>query len=158
MRRVVRNAVVGAAVVGAGVVVERRCIAAPHYHGPVSDHFDGERFRNREQSVRQGSFWKWQFTREPGFWPGWVDEVPGAPPPRRVGEGRLRVTFINHATLLVQMDDLNVLTDPIWSERTSPFSFISPASAGCEVGANPLCGSPRSSAVYSMPASLQAAL
>jgi L-ascorbate metabolism protein UlaG (beta-lactamase superfamily) len=100
-------------------------IAAPHYHGPISDHFDGEHFHNREEA-RQGSFLKWQLTRERGFWPAWVDEAPGPPPPRRVGGGRLRVTFINHATLLVQIDDLNVLTDPIWSERTSPLSFVGP--------------------------------
>ena len=100
-------------------------IAAPHYHGPISDHFDGERFHNREEA-RQGSFLKWQLRRERGFWPAWVDEAPGPPPPRRVGGGRLRVTFINHATLLIQMDDLNVLTDPIWSERTSPLSFVGP--------------------------------
>jgi L-ascorbate metabolism protein UlaG (beta-lactamase superfamily) len=36
------------------------------------------------------------------------------------------VTFINHATLLVQMDGVNVLTDPIWSDRCSPVSFAGP--------------------------------
>jgi L-ascorbate metabolism protein UlaG (beta-lactamase superfamily) len=34
----------------------------------------------------------------------------------------LRITFINHATLLVQMDGINVLTDPIYS-RTVSFAF-----------------------------------
>jgi L-ascorbate metabolism protein UlaG (beta-lactamase superfamily) len=125
MRRIVKTAVIGAATAAAAVAVER-CVAAPHYHGPVTDHFDGERFRNREQAARQGSFLKWQLTREPGFWPAWVDAAPGPPPPRRVGGGRMRVTFINHATLLIQMDDLNILTDPIWSERTSPVSFAGP--------------------------------
>jgi L-ascorbate metabolism protein UlaG (beta-lactamase superfamily) len=38
----------------------------------------------------------------------------------------MRVTFIDHATLLIQMDDLNILTDPIWSERTSPVAFAGP--------------------------------
>jgi L-ascorbate metabolism protein UlaG (beta-lactamase superfamily) len=34
----------------------------------------------------------------------------------------LKITFINHATLLVQMDGINVLTDPIYS-RTVSFAF-----------------------------------
>ena len=35
-------------------------------------------------------------------------------------------TWIGHATVLVQMRGLNILTDPIWSERASPFKFIGP--------------------------------
>ncbi|HVR39018.1 MAG TPA: MBL fold metallo-hydrolase, partial [Thermoanaerobaculia bacterium] len=37
-----------------------------------------------------------------------------------------RITWINHATMLVQMDGVNVLTDPIWSDRCSPVSFAGP--------------------------------
>jgi len=33
---------------------------------------------------------------------------------------------VNHATVLLQMDGLNVLTDPIWSDRCSPLSFVGP--------------------------------
>ena len=36
------------------------------------------------------------------------------------------MTFVNHATTLIQMDGVNVLTDPIWSERCSPVSFAGP--------------------------------
>jgi len=125
MRNAVKTAVISAAVAAAAVAIERT-VAAPHYRGHVSDHFDGERFRNRERAVRQGSFWKWQFTREPGFWPAWVDAQPGPRPPERVGDQTLRVTFINHATMLIQLDGLNVLTDPIWSDRTSPVSWAGP--------------------------------
>jgi N-acyl-phosphatidylethanolamine-hydrolysing phospholipase D len=39
------------------------------------------------------------------------------------------VTWIGHATALVQMGALNLLTDPIFSERASPFSFIGPKRA-----------------------------
>jgi L-ascorbate metabolism protein UlaG (beta-lactamase superfamily) len=38
----------------------------------------------------------------------------------------MRVTFIGHATVLLQMDGLNILTDPIWSERASPVRFAGP--------------------------------
>ena len=36
------------------------------------------------------------------------------------------LTWIGHATLLVQLGGVNVLTDPIWSERASPVSFAGP--------------------------------
>ncbi len=36
------------------------------------------------------------------------------------------VTWIGHATLLVQMGHLTFLTDPIWSDRASPVSFAGP--------------------------------
>src|SRR5437764_13533127 len=114
MRRVLKNAALTAAAAAAAAVVERNLFAAPRYFGPMSDHFDGERFRNRESGwQREGSFLKWMATRERGFWPGWVDEPAGPPPPRRVRGGRMRVTFVNHATMLIQADDLDILTDPI---------------------------------------------
>lgn len=36
------------------------------------------------------------------------------------------VTWIGHATLLVQMDHVTFLTDPIWSDTASPVSFAGP--------------------------------
>ena len=39
------------------------------------------------------------------------------------------VTWIGHATLLVQMDHATFLTDPIWSERASPVDFAGPKRA-----------------------------
>ncbi len=36
------------------------------------------------------------------------------------------VTFVNHSTFLIQIDGLNILTDPVWGERASPFQFIGP--------------------------------
>lgn len=37
------------------------------------------------------------------------------------------VTWIGHATLLVQMEHSTFLTDPIWSARPSPISFLGPS-------------------------------
>ena len=39
------------------------------------------------------------------------------------------VTWIGHATVLAQLGGLNVLTDPIFSDRASPLSFIGPRRA-----------------------------
>lgn len=36
------------------------------------------------------------------------------------------VTWINHSTFLVQVGNLSLLTDPIWSDRCSPLSFLGP--------------------------------
>jgi L-ascorbate metabolism protein UlaG (beta-lactamase superfamily) len=124
----IRRAVFGvAAGVGLGGVAERQLLAAPHYRGLVSAHFDGRRFHNVHPAWdKQGSFLLWQLTRERGYWPDWIDALPGPPPPPRIGAGGMRITFINHATLLVQMDEVNILTDPIWSDRCSPFAGVGP--------------------------------
>lgn len=47
-------------------------------------------------------------------------------PARTVDGDALHLTFINHATVLVQTGGINLLTDPVWSERTSPVSFAGP--------------------------------
>jgi L-ascorbate metabolism protein UlaG (beta-lactamase superfamily) len=103
-------------------------IYAPAYKGPVSDHFDGKRFHNQASTreARSKDLIKWMKTREIGYWPEYINSPPGPPPPVRVPRGKLRVTFVNHATVLIQMDNLNILTDPIWSERSSPIDWIGP--------------------------------
>jgi L-ascorbate metabolism protein UlaG (beta-lactamase superfamily) len=119
-------ALAGAAAAVAAIVFERR-LAAPHYRGPQSDHFDGERFQNQPGGWPwEDNFLKWQLTRDVGPWREWADAAPGPKPPERVADGRLRYTFINHSTTLIQMDGVNILTDPIWSERCSPVSFAGP--------------------------------
>jgi N-acyl-phosphatidylethanolamine-hydrolysing phospholipase D len=35
-------------------------------------------------------------------------------------------TWVGHTTVLLQLGGLNILTDPIWSDRASPFSFAGP--------------------------------
>jgi L-ascorbate metabolism protein UlaG (beta-lactamase superfamily) len=98
------------------------CFSGPRYAGPESDHFDGKRFRNEvpgESGILDLLAWRLR-GRERGAWPRWTDAEPGAPPPARVDGGRLRVTFVNHATVLVQMDGVNILTDPVWSDGVGP--------------------------------------
>ncbi len=38
----------------------------------------------------------------------------------------LRVTWFGHSSMLVELDGLRFLTDPVWSERCSPSSFLGP--------------------------------
>lgn len=123
-----RTATAAAAAFGVGALIERTVIAAPHYHGPRSDHFDGRRFHNllTAEPHGPGAVLQWQLTKQPGTWREWVDAPPGPPPPVHVPTGRMRVTFVGHATMLLQLDGFNVLTDPIWSMRCSPLQSIGP--------------------------------
>ena len=86
------------------------------------------RFRNLVPTRREnlGDVVRWMASRDPGPWRAWTDVPPAPAPPVRVGAGEMRVTFVNHSTVLIQMDGVNVLTDPIWSERCSPVSFAGP--------------------------------
>jgi L-ascorbate metabolism protein UlaG (beta-lactamase superfamily) len=105
------------------------CLGVPRYHGAVSDHFDGQKFFNPSGARPHRSaedLLKWQASRDRGLWSEHPNAEPGPRPPKRVGQGALRVTFVNHATTLIQQDGVNVLTDPVYSERTSPFLFIGP--------------------------------
>ena len=102
--------------------------SSPAYSGPESDHFDGKRFFNPwglEPTKGYSDVIKWAFTREPGKWDEMPLPAPGTIPASREEEGWV-ITFVNHATLLLQADGKNILFDPIWSERTSPVSFLGP--------------------------------
>ncbi len=48
-------------------------------------------------------------------------------PTERVLGKQIVVTFINHSTILIQTEGLNILTDPVWVKYASPFSFFGPA-------------------------------
>jgi L-ascorbate metabolism protein UlaG (beta-lactamase superfamily) len=100
-----------------------------YYSGPVSDHYDGHRFFNpgtREPARLDPRrlFNRWLAAERP-VWPESVPVQPSVPPRTVAGE-EMRVTWIGHSTVLVQVAGLNILTDPIWSERASPFSFMGP--------------------------------
>ncbi len=102
----------------------------PYYSGPPSDHFDGERFflpggRSTDKSRRDLLRWRFR-SRE---LPDWPREYPGLPPdrpPQRVDGAALRVTFVGHATFLIQTQGVNLLVDPVWSDRASPVRFAGP--------------------------------
>jgi N-acyl-phosphatidylethanolamine-hydrolysing phospholipase D len=44
----------------------------------------------------------------------------------RAPHGYKSATWVGHSTVLLQLGPLNVLTDPVWSERASPFQWIGP--------------------------------
>lgn len=128
MRRRVLWVLASLAVLLPTVVAGAGCaLSAPTWRGPKSDHFDGEKFFTPDPPTkREGGFLKWQLSRTPGPWLPYRAEPHGEAPPHHVDGGKMRVTFINHATTLIQLDGVNLLTDPIYSERASPFSFVGP--------------------------------
>ena len=124
-----------------------------YYRGPVSDHYDGQRFFNPDGDGMFGP------ARPPiGFlvrylagssraaWPAHVAIKPGYPAtdgtacpanPARVRESwarcvakvdprRMFVTWIGHSTVLVQAGGINILTDPIWAARSGPLGITGP--------------------------------
>lgn len=38
----------------------------------------------------------------------------------------LRITWLGHASTLIEIDGARVLTDPMWSDRSSPFTWLGP--------------------------------
>jgi L-ascorbate metabolism protein UlaG (beta-lactamase superfamily) len=98
----------------------------PEYRGPHSAHYDGYQFNNLEPRPDK-SFWTvltWRARRRPASWPRWIPMPPGSLPPPHVEADRVRLTFINHATVLVQTHHINLLTDPVWSRRVGPTSWL----------------------------------
>ncbi|NIJ19962.1 L-ascorbate metabolism protein UlaG (beta-lactamase superfamily) [Sphingomonas naasensis] len=102
-----------------------------YYRGPASAHFDGAHFFNPDgdddrlaagpsptRLIAQRLFGD---STQP-VWPADVAVQPSKPPARVEGAA-MRVTWIGHATVLVQADGINILTDPVWSERAGPFGF-----------------------------------
>ena len=91
----------------------------------TSDHFDGKRFVNPTGMAGQ------PFSAVPRMllerrtpWPAHVDE-PTRRPPALDGAVAV-VTFIGHATFLIQTAAGNILTDPMYSERVGPLNVFGP--------------------------------
>lgn len=106
-----------------------RSRANPYYSGPASDHFDGKTFFNPNGTPpgRFTDLLRWQIGRTAEQWPTeWPSPFHGSRPQSRVAGGGIAVTMVGHATLLIQTDGLNILTDPVWSPRASPLSFAGP--------------------------------
>lgn len=94
---------------------------------PDSDHCRNGRFFNPGIAAHTlKDVLRWRRTSTPGTWRRTIPAVPGAAPAARVEGGELAVTFVGHSTVLLQTEGLNILTDPIWSERCSPVSWAGP--------------------------------
>lgn len=96
----------------------------------TSPNFNDGQFENNT-SIKTLTFWQivWSGLTsdvERAEWPEWVPIVEDIVPQDKVVSSNTRVTFINHATFLIQTNGVNILTDPVFSERASPVSFAGP--------------------------------
>lgn len=109
--------------------------ASPRYD-PTRPHHTPDGFRNLDTDARIGKgFWRWQ----------WARRTAGLPSPPAASHrdwrvtpdlallhtpaGNPRVTWIGHATVLLWLGGINVLTDPHFTERASPGSLRSRCAA-----------------------------
>ena len=113
-----------AALGGIGV----RSALARYYEGPVSDHFDGVHFHDPHGAPPKSlaQLLRWWGSRNKAEWPLHVPNAHADTPPERVHDNRLRISYVGHASFLLQTGSRNVLVDPVWSERVSPVSFAGP--------------------------------
>jgi L-ascorbate metabolism protein UlaG (beta-lactamase superfamily) len=91
----------------------------------------GNTFRNLDPDYHRASLWArarsliiggtW-LVGEPRVKP--LATVPPDPIALRANTSRATVTWIGHATVLVQLDGMNFLTDPTWASRSGPFSGL----------------------------------
>lgn len=99
-----------------------------YYTGPVSDHFDGKRFFGPVRSGRKSlsQILRWRLGGKRAVWPRSVDNPDPDPVLPQAEPGTVRVTMIGHVSCLIQLEGVNLLVDPVWSERASPMRFAGP--------------------------------
>lgn len=110
------------------IALTRRRHKNSYYQGPVSDHFDGTHFFNpgRRWGKSRADLVKWW--REGGreAWPKLHPSPFQDKPPATVNGDAIRLSYVGHASFLLQVAGLNILIDPVWSERASPFKSFGP--------------------------------
>ncbi|REE02076.1 MBL fold metallo-hydrolase [Marinoscillum furvescens] len=109
-----------------GILLIGWSFSTPGHQGPATPHFDGKQFRNKSGAKARGfaAVLQWIIKRDQGPWAKNYETTQGEAPVS--SSDQMRITFVNHSTFLIQWNDLNILTDPIWSERCSPVSFAGP--------------------------------
>ena len=93
-----------------------------------NDHFDGKRFFNPNGTCAKGfrDVLRWMVTRKPAKWPAFVANTLQSRPIKNCSPGETALTFIGHASFILQIGETNILLDPVLSERVSPVSWFGP--------------------------------
>jgi L-ascorbate metabolism protein UlaG (beta-lactamase superfamily) len=93
----------------------------------ASDHFNGKTFFNPGEASERGfaDLLRWKMSGHPVPWPERVDAVPQPVPPPPAADGVV-ATWVGHATFVLRTAQATILTDPMFSERASPLSWMGP--------------------------------
>ncbi|MBX9759806.1 MAG: MBL fold metallo-hydrolase [Beijerinckiaceae bacterium] len=126
-RRALSLSLVGLPVAALGAV-GLRSQRNPYYEGPENGHFDGLRFHlgPDTRDTSRLDLLRWQFAGGKAEWPQSVPSAHRDAPPARVEGAALRISYVGHASVLIQTHGVNLLIDPVWSERASPVAFAGP--------------------------------
>jgi len=109
-----------------------------YYKGEISNHFDGKSFynptdKNIDQKRSFFSYFLNKFKYEKQFgkvkWQDNLITIQQNKPLPKIYDKSIHVTNIGHSSFLLQLQGLNILTDPIFSTRASPFTFLGPKRA-----------------------------
>jgi L-ascorbate metabolism protein UlaG (beta-lactamase superfamily) len=99
---------------------------------PKSDHFDGKIFFNPHQFQKRGlkDVLKWRMTSQKAKWPESLPAIDTRQLELQVSkeliETECQITPLGHITCLIRFKDLNILTDPVFSNRASPVQWAGP--------------------------------
>lgn len=104
--------------------------SVPRANSPP-DHYSVDGFTNPYSKNRERRFFRalgsWLFSDEWKRLDPENDHVPITEPRLTSGPGKnATVTWVGHSTVLIQHQGINVLTDPMFSKRASPFPFVGP--------------------------------
>jgi L-ascorbate metabolism protein UlaG (beta-lactamase superfamily) len=100
-----------------------------------TSHRAAEGYKNRylDDDPGLGRLLRWQIERTFAGLPKPPDHPVVGVPPRvdflQSNRTETTVTWVGHSTLLLQLDGINILTDPHWGNRASPVSFAGPKRA-----------------------------
>lgn len=105
------------------------CTTNPDY--PKSDHYSPEKNQFYNPTVKESrkgfmDFIHWKFFTTPEKWPKFVPLEITPNLGTSLKPKQVNVTFVNHSTFLLQFNGINILTDPVWSDRVSPVSWFGP--------------------------------
>ncbi len=69
---------------------------------------------------------RWKIKAKPTLWPKRVKNTLKADLPTEITSNEVFATFINHSTVLLQLEKLNIITDPVFSDVAGPYSLLGP--------------------------------